>query len=241
VKSKPLELKVVGNCSIAPPGAAKMKPELVAAAEIAVTFGGFKNIDLFSQGIYQIRVRASTERTKRQCLPYAFAQGAGRPHPSDGSYLPAHILEDTADFCMPAFRVRYCEQEIRMETVVRMRADLSVEALRSPRSGPAADAPTAMVELDPTDVDNFQPALEMVRRMLRASGAALTRLGPRSHTPLPTLGDGPGQRCSASTFTLCRSTSSIHSATIPSSSPRTGAARGAPNARALVDEPGRLR
>ena len=47
-------------------------PDLTSVAEVGIDFGGFKNIDLFSQGIYQLRVRATTECSKRQCPPSTF-------------------------------------------------------------------------------------------------------------------------------------------------------------------------
>lgn len=163
-------------------------PELAAATEIAITFGGFKNIDLFSQGIYQVRLRATNERSKRPCLPFTFDEGTASmpPPPSDGSYLPAHTLNDTSEFCMPAFRVRYCEQEVQMSTVVRLRTDLMVEAIQSVRAGRTADAPLGLSALEHAGAGDLQPVLEPVLLEVRL-------LHARSSTVLDAAADAAKQ------------------------------------------------
>ena len=46
-----------------------MAADLVQAMELAVQLTGFRNVDLFSQGIYQLRVSAKTERSGRPAVP----------------------------------------------------------------------------------------------------------------------------------------------------------------------------
>lgn len=123
-------------------------PDLTSVAEVGIDFGGFKNIDLFSQGIYQLRVRATTECSKRQCPPSTFEtvrQGRAPPPPTDGSFLPAHVLEESGDFCLPSFRVRFCDEEVRLTTTARFRAELSVDS--NPRLRGADDG--CAVPLEP--------------------------------------------------------------------------------------------
>jgi hypothetical protein len=48
--------------------------EVVAGVELALQFVGFKNIDLFSQGIYQLRVSAHGAHSGRQGAPFALLE-----------------------------------------------------------------------------------------------------------------------------------------------------------------------
>ena len=45
--------------------------DLSVIVELAVQLEGFKNINLFSQGVYQVRVRATAEHSGRVALPVA--------------------------------------------------------------------------------------------------------------------------------------------------------------------------
>ena len=106
--------------------------EVVAGVELALQFVGFKNIDLFSQGIYQLRVSAHGAHSGRQGAPFALLEAPSEANTnvpdvvaSKEALLPAHILDATGEFCTPSFRVRFCEEEVMLRTMVRMRLDLS--------------------------------------------------------------------------------------------------------------------
>lgn len=115
------------------PTATKMAAdEVVAAMELALQFVGFKNIDLFSQGIYQLRVSAHGAHSGRQALPFAVLEAPPEANANvpdlvqnKDILLPAHIIENTGEFCSPSFRVRFCEEEVMIRSMVRMRLDLS--------------------------------------------------------------------------------------------------------------------
>ena len=87
--------------------------QVLTTVELAMQFTAFRNVDLFSQGIYQLRVSASGSRSGRAAMPLAdtTAHASMRAH-----LLPAHVLDATNEFCTPAFRVRYCEEEVCLVT-----------------------------------------------------------------------------------------------------------------------------
>lgn len=108
-----------------------MAADLVQAMELAVQLTGFRNVDLFSQGIYQLRVSAKTERSGRPAVPLSIVdapEAASTDMPADilsrEFLLPAHILHTTCELCSPAFRVRYCEEEVLLRQLARMRVDI---------------------------------------------------------------------------------------------------------------------
>lgn len=62
-------------------------------AECAIQLSGFKNVDLFSQGVYQVRVRAYTDRSGRAAVPFALTELPLPPLPgsvNSEQLLPAH-------------------------------------------------------------------------------------------------------------------------------------------------------
>ena len=97
-------------------------PELTAVAELAIQFTGFRNIDLFSQGIYQIRVTATGAHSGMSAVPFAFVTV---PPPEQGSLpsslinvdhlLPPLIFDDRGEFSSSAFRIKYCDEEVRTQ------------------------------------------------------------------------------------------------------------------------------
>lgn len=130
---RPLErAPVVGMSARADAGADAA--EVTAIVELAVQFTGFKNIDLFSQGIYQLRVHAQAAGSKRQGVPFAFATSAAPVADSlpsalisTTSLLPATILDGRGEFCTPAFRIRYCDEEVLSRVVARFRMELTTK------------------------------------------------------------------------------------------------------------------
>ena len=89
-------------------------------SELAVQFCGFRNVDLFSQGIYQLRVTALCSSSQRKLTP---SEALEEAVPTQREFLlPAHILAATDEYCTPSFRVRYCEEELPLRTLVRLKA-----------------------------------------------------------------------------------------------------------------------
>ena len=88
--------------------------------ELAVQFCGFRNVDLFSQGIYQLRVTALCSSSQRKLTP---SEALEEAVPTQREFLlPAHILAASDEYCTPSFRVRYCEEELPLRTLVRLKA-----------------------------------------------------------------------------------------------------------------------
>ena len=114
-------------------------PEITAVAEIAVQFAGFRNIDLFSQGIYQLRVTAQGARSSIPAVPFAFVTV---PPPAQESLpsslintqhlLPPLIFDDRGEFCSAAFRIKYCDVEVCPHLLPRSSA--STHGLRAAAS-----------------------------------------------------------------------------------------------------------
>ena len=115
----PLEL----SCAVG----SGMLSDVTVIAEIAVQLDGFKNIDLFSQGVYQVRVRARAEYSGRVALPLTIQE---MPLPqmaaavSKDPLLPSHIHDRTGDACTHAFRVQYCDEEAALGMLARFRIEL---------------------------------------------------------------------------------------------------------------------
>ena len=67
--------------------------QVTAVAECAIQLSGFKNVDLFSQGIYQVRVRAYADHSGRAGVPFAITELPLPPLPGSVNaeqLLPAH-------------------------------------------------------------------------------------------------------------------------------------------------------
>ena len=67
--------------------------QVTAVAECAIQLSGFKNVDLFSQGVYQVRVRAYADRSGRAAVPFALTELPLPPLPgsvNSEQLLPAH-------------------------------------------------------------------------------------------------------------------------------------------------------
>ena len=71
-------------------------------AECAVQLSGFKNVDLFSQGVYQVRVRAYADRSGRAAVPFALTELPLPPLPgsvNSEQLLPAHLVGRERSCC----------------------------------------------------------------------------------------------------------------------------------------------
>ena len=78
--------------------------------EVAIQLTGFRNVDLFSQGIYQLRFSGFGSRSGRKAVAVSAVDAPIADTPD--VLLPAHTLSDTGEACSPSFRVRYCEEEV---------------------------------------------------------------------------------------------------------------------------------
>ena len=104
--------------------------ELRTTVEVAVQLVGFRNVDLFSQGIYQLRVSACAASSGRAATPLRLLEEKGSDNEGVGGVaapflLPAHVLEASGEFCTAAFRVRYCEEEVPLRAFACLRVDLA--------------------------------------------------------------------------------------------------------------------
>ena len=76
--------------------------QVTAVAECAVQLSGFKNVDLFSQGVYQVRVRAYADRSGRAAVPFALTELPLPPLPgsvNSEQLLPAHLVGRERSCC----------------------------------------------------------------------------------------------------------------------------------------------
>merc|ERR1712166_1549054 len=112
--------------------------------EILVTFAGFKNVDLFHQGLYHIKCAIFTETTKVHALPLMTNVGTSEAGEGAARNKPAHIIDHENAFCTQTFLIRYCEEEIELNDVGHFR--LEVDAAKLGRDGPTFDP--VIIELD---------------------------------------------------------------------------------------------
>ncbi len=136
----------------------------VCAVELAVAFCGFRNVDLFSQGVYQLRLSARGARSGRAALPFAHGAACGEANARVPAAilgkerpLPPHILDETGEFVSPSFRVR-CVDTSTYET----RAALERDARPPPRPPSRVTAASSSAPLR-RYVDEELPLRDVVR------------------------------------------------------------------------------
>ena len=88
------EVRTHATCTRYRPPPQPLRPrQVTAVAECAIQLSGFKNVDLFSQGVYQVRVRAYADRSGRAAVPFAITELPLPPLPgsvNSEQLLPAH-------------------------------------------------------------------------------------------------------------------------------------------------------
>eukprot|EP00658_Telonema_sp_P-2_P013989 TRINITY_DN15303_c0_g1_i5.p1 TRINITY_DN15303_c0_g1~~TRINITY_DN15303_c0_g1_i5.p1 ORF type:complete len:234 (-),score=54.59 TRINITY_DN15303_c0_g1_i5:61-762(-) len=112
--------------------------------EIMVTFAGFKNVDLFHQGLYYIKCTIHTENSKIHALPLMTNVGTSEPGENSARNRPAHIIDQENAFCTQTFLIRYCEEEVELNDVAHFR--LEIDAAKLGRDGPSYDP--VIIDLD---------------------------------------------------------------------------------------------
>ena len=128
--------------------------EVTAVAEVALQFAGFKNVDLFTQGIYQVRASARGERSGRTAMPVSLAELGSKDQPmttaNREALLPALVLERTDEVCTQSFRVRYCEEEVLLRSLCRLRVELS---MGTPELRDMLAPPPGRYECEPIEIE----------------------------------------------------------------------------------------
>eukprot|EP00743_Colponemidia_sp_Colp-15_P005523 GILK01005940.1.p1 GENE.GILK01005940.1~~GILK01005940.1.p1 ORF type:complete len:790 (+),score=102.98 GILK01005940.1:173-2542(+) len=106
---------------------------LRAILEVVLHFESFRNIDLFHQGLYQIRVRINHEQDGQTvpAVPYthfsATPEGKTRRlRPDQHCLIPAHIIDDKYTFTTRSFVIRYCEEEVELNDAGHFRMELDI-------------------------------------------------------------------------------------------------------------------
>ena len=103
---------------------------LRAILECAVHIDLFRNIDLFQQGLYQLRisVHQTLDRQKFPAQPYDLQildQQRNRKSTFD-SHNVTHscLLDRELEYCSNAFLVKYCDEEVRIGDICVFRAEI---------------------------------------------------------------------------------------------------------------------
>ena len=110
---------------------------LKALVEIQLHFDTFRNIDLFYQGLYYIKIRLLYKnnanfdvvqpywnfQTSRQEERNLKMKRAGA---DNHNLITSCIQDDSATFVTKTFLIRYCEEEVEINDVVLFRAELEV-------------------------------------------------------------------------------------------------------------------
>lgn len=114
--------------------------------ELTVTVDSFKNVDLFHQGMYFIKISIHTEgKNPQYATPIMTAVGTSEEEMRGlPQHKPAHILDYENAFCTRTFLIRYCEEEVALGDVGHFR--LNMDATKLSKDGPAFGA--VIIELD---------------------------------------------------------------------------------------------
>ena len=96
------------------------EPGLKHLAHVAVHFSGFKNVDLFSQGFYHIKVSVRDTGRNTRAQPCGAHDATLPPE----AKLPSCILAETLQVASPTLRVQYIEQEIQFSSILSFRISL---------------------------------------------------------------------------------------------------------------------
>mmetsp|Transcript_107020 Transcript_107020/g.301090 ORF Transcript_107020/g.301090 Transcript_107020/m.301090 type:complete len:771 (-) Transcript_107020:149-2461(-) len=109
--------------------------------ELALHFDGFRNVDLFHQGLYHLKTRIYREDGDQRvfAVPYGYIasplqaeQTKSKSARTDHHHLiPAHIIEDQCTFSTRSFLIRYCEEEVELNDIGQFRIELSAEEVES--------------------------------------------------------------------------------------------------------------
>lgn len=134
--------------------------EMIAQTELALQFSGFKNVDLFSQGIYQVRVRTVGVQSRRVGIP-ATIREAPMPSPREAPIhkvnrellLPPHTLSHSGDFCTGSFRVRYVEEEVLLRSMVSFKLRLALQTGPQSATNLHDTSTTSAAQVEPVAVE----------------------------------------------------------------------------------------
>jgi hypothetical protein len=115
--------------------------------EILIHFNSFRNIELFNQGLYQLRTKVyfSDKNFKYLALPYMIVKSKSIEEKNKKSsftdsrnIIQSHISKDTFEFVSQTFLIRYSDEEVRshfikivMDDFCHYRFDIPLEKLQS--------------------------------------------------------------------------------------------------------------
>ena len=103
---------------------------LRAILECAVHIDQFRNIDLFQQGLYQLRISVSQvlDHQKFPAQPYDLKLLAPprsrKPSFDSHNVTPSCLLERELEYCSNGFLVKYCDEEVRIGDICVFRAEV---------------------------------------------------------------------------------------------------------------------
>mmetsp|Transcript_110309 Transcript_110309/g.172498 ORF Transcript_110309/g.172498 Transcript_110309/m.172498 type:complete len:752 (-) Transcript_110309:227-2482(-) len=113
---------------------------LRTVVEVALHFEGFRNVDLFHQGLYHLRSRIHREDgdARFTAVPYACSTcpaviEKSKPSRTDHhNLIPGHINEESGTFSTRSFLVRYCEEEVELNDCCQFRIEVDESELNKP-------------------------------------------------------------------------------------------------------------
>lgn len=115
---------------------------LCAVTEIAVHFESFRNIDLFHQGLYHLKVRivregpdGQREITAKPCGQLSGSLLSLETESTQRStertdfhnLIPAHIMDDQCTYSTRSYLIRYCEEEVELNEIGQFRLERPLE------------------------------------------------------------------------------------------------------------------
>jgi hypothetical protein len=102
---------------------------LKAISEFVLHSEGFRNLDLFHQGLYHVRFTIYHEKNDQRIYahPYHLREGAKKIEEKKKtniySIIPAHILDNQSAYCTRTFLIRFCDEEVDLNELCHFRTE----------------------------------------------------------------------------------------------------------------------
>lgn len=102
---------------------------LHAVAEVAIHIGRFRNVDLYHQGLYQLKCRVFQDGAEQaiSVVPHLLVAGEPAKTDDEGKAAPdplaAKVIESEAAFCTRSFIVKYHEEQVDVNSACQFRIE----------------------------------------------------------------------------------------------------------------------
>jgi len=103
---------------------------LKGVLEFAIQLEGFRNIDLFHQGLYQVRINIYHQQNGHKILAHPYHTKEKDPKDSKKKsskpIISPHIIDETCSYVSRTFVIRFCDEETDFNEVCHFRTEYDV-------------------------------------------------------------------------------------------------------------------